>query len=205
MSTYSIYICMHEPIASQVAPFLQPIPAGSHIICTASLDSIEGRKTWVRATVKDKPDGVEYAAGKALFVIPKKHPLDRPSDGVKEQERARAAGRLPEIHIHSCTCCHAIVFDPQRRMFAFTALIASYTTISIPWTAAHHWWRMTQDCMAAGLTVHSAEALGTTSQRLFLLLIFQLVSSELRCNACRHVLCQNVQSFLALCSRCPIL
>lgn len=47
----------------------------------------------MRATVKDKPDGVEYAAGKALFVIPKKHPLDKPGDGVNEQERAQAAGR----------------------------------------------------------------------------------------------------------------
>lgn len=71
---------------------LQPIPAGSHIVCTASLDSIEGRKTWVRATVKDRPDGLEYAAGKALFVIPKTHPLDKPSDGAEEQSRAHAAG-----------------------------------------------------------------------------------------------------------------
>ncbi len=75
-----------------LAASLQPIPAGSHIICTASLDSIEGRKTWVTATVKDRPDGVEYAAGTALFVIPKKHPLDKPTDGAEEQGRAHAAG-----------------------------------------------------------------------------------------------------------------
>ena len=66
------------------------------------MDSIEGRKTWVSATVKDKPDGVVYAAGKALFVIPKKHPLDHPTDGTKEQERAQAAGR-PFVAIHSIT------------------------------------------------------------------------------------------------------
>ena len=72
---------------------LQPIPASSHIICTASLDSIEGRKTWVRATVRDRPDGVEYAAGKALFVIPKKHPLDKATDNAAEQDRAHAAGQ----------------------------------------------------------------------------------------------------------------
>ena len=64
---------------------MQPIPAGSHIICSASLDSIEGRKTWVRATVKDRPDGVEFAAGKALFVVPKKHPLDAPTNASNEQ------------------------------------------------------------------------------------------------------------------------
>lgn len=73
---------------------LQPIPASSHIICTASLDSIEGRKTWVRATVKDRPDGVEYAAGRALFVIPKKHPLNTAADGNAEEDRAHAAGKL---------------------------------------------------------------------------------------------------------------
>ncbi|KAL0049898.1 hypothetical protein WJX82_000211 [Trebouxia sp. C0006] len=76
-----------------VTDWKKPIPAGSHIICTASLDSIEGRKSWVRATVKDRPDGVEYAAGKALFVIPKKHPLDKPTDGAEEQGRAHAAGK----------------------------------------------------------------------------------------------------------------
>ncbi|DBA95108.1 TPA: hypothetical protein ACH3X1_002620 [Trebouxia sp. C0004] len=75
-----------------VMDWKKPIPAGSHIICTASLDSIEGRKTWVRATVKDRPDGVEYAAGEALFVIPKKHPLDKSTDGAEEQGRAHAAG-----------------------------------------------------------------------------------------------------------------
>ena len=92
---------------SLVAALLQPIPAGSHIICTASLDSIEGRKTWVRATVKDRPDGVEYAAGKALFVIPKKHPLDKPTDGAEEQGRAHAAGMHPSnVTLCRCLQCH---------------------------------------------------------------------------------------------------
>ena len=90
-----------------VLAVLQPIPAGSHIICTASLDSIEGRKTWVRATVKDRPDGLEYAAGKALFVIPKTHPLDKPSDGAEEQSRAHAAGNPIRCvkHVESQRCC----------------------------------------------------------------------------------------------------
>ena len=54
--------------------------------------------------MKDKPDGVEYAAGKALFVIPKKHPLDKPTDGAKERERAHAAGRPSKIAIHLKSC-----------------------------------------------------------------------------------------------------
>lgn len=81
---------------------LQPIPASSHIICTASLDSIEGRKTWVRATVKDRPDGVEYAAGKALFVIPKKHPLNTSVDGTAEEDRAHAAGKHEFVLQSTC-------------------------------------------------------------------------------------------------------
>jgi hypothetical protein len=37
----------------------------------AELEKAEGRKCWVRATVKSSPDGDVYAEGKALFVIPK--------------------------------------------------------------------------------------------------------------------------------------
>lgn len=98
---------------SLVAALLQPIPAGSHIICTASLDSIEGRKTWVRATVKDRPDGVEYAAGKALFVIPKKHPLDKPTDGAEEQGRAHAAGMHQIVLCMSADLCNAATATVQ--------------------------------------------------------------------------------------------
>lgn len=90
-------------ICNMLCSGMQPIPAGSHIICTASMDSIEGRKTWVSATVKDKPDGVVYAAGKALFVIPKKHPLDHPTDGAKEQGHAQAAGRPFTMAMHGRT------------------------------------------------------------------------------------------------------
>lgn len=48
-----------------------PVPASTSLICTASLDSLDGRKAWVSAQVLDKPSGTLYATGKALFVIPK--------------------------------------------------------------------------------------------------------------------------------------
>ena len=48
-----------------------PVPAGSALLCTASLESVEGRKTWVRAEVAARPGGDLYASGRALFVIPK--------------------------------------------------------------------------------------------------------------------------------------
>ena len=51
------------------------MPASTSLICTASLDSLDGRKAWVSAQVLDKPGGTLYATGKALFVIPKvNHP-----------------------------------------------------------------------------------------------------------------------------------
>ena len=54
----------------QVA-YKAPVPASTSLICTASLDSLDGRKAWVSAQVLDKPGGTLYATGKALFVIPK--------------------------------------------------------------------------------------------------------------------------------------
>ena len=48
-----------------------PVPASTSLICTASLQSLEGRKAWVLAEVLDRPGGTLYATGKALFVIPK--------------------------------------------------------------------------------------------------------------------------------------
>lgn len=48
-----------------------PVPASTSLICTASLDSLNGRKAWVSAQVLDRPGGTLYATGKALFVIPK--------------------------------------------------------------------------------------------------------------------------------------
>jgi len=48
-----------------------PLPAGSHLLCVATLESSDGRKAWVRAEVLPHPGGPPYAIGKALFVIPR--------------------------------------------------------------------------------------------------------------------------------------
>jgi hypothetical protein len=48
-----------------------PVPAATSLVCTASLQSLDGRKAWVLAEVLDQPGGMLYATGKALFVIPK--------------------------------------------------------------------------------------------------------------------------------------
>lgn len=55
-----------------MSALLQPVPAGSIVVCTTSLESIEGRKGWVTAQLRDQPDGEVYAAARALFVVPKK-------------------------------------------------------------------------------------------------------------------------------------
>ena len=58
--------------AAQV-DYKAPLPAGSHILCVAKLESSDGRKAWVRAEVLPHPGGPPYATGKALFVIPRDH------------------------------------------------------------------------------------------------------------------------------------
>lgn len=61
--------CVHVQVG-----YKAPVPASTSLICTASLDSLDGRKAWVSAQVLDKPGGTLYATGKALFVIPKVKP-----------------------------------------------------------------------------------------------------------------------------------
>lgn len=52
-----------------------PVPSSSHVICTTTLESVEGRKVWVRAEMRDRPDGVLYSTARALFVIPRQIPV----------------------------------------------------------------------------------------------------------------------------------
>ncbi|CAL8467714.1 g7252 [Coccomyxa elongata] len=61
-----------------------PVPASTSLLCTASLQSLEGRKAWVLAEVLDRPGGTLYATGKALFVIPKDKML--PASKASESE-----------------------------------------------------------------------------------------------------------------------
>eukprot|EP00891_Asterochloris_glomerata_P007240 jgi/Astpho2/7240/Aster-01548 len=46
------------------------INAGSTILCTCSVESMEGRKVWMQATISDGPTGKIYAKARALFVAP---------------------------------------------------------------------------------------------------------------------------------------
>lgn len=50
---------------------LQPLPAESTIICTARVESCEGRKIWVTADITDPSRQTVYASSRALFVKPK--------------------------------------------------------------------------------------------------------------------------------------
>ncbi|KAF5834569.1 HotDog domain-containing protein [Dunaliella salina] len=50
--------------------YKQKVPTGSTVVYSAELESIEGRKMWMRAQVTDGKSTV-YAAGRALFVSPK--------------------------------------------------------------------------------------------------------------------------------------
>ena len=59
-------------VALEVA-YKHKIPAGAVVLCTAQLESIEGRKMWFKATMSDGPEGKVYATARALFVSPKYH------------------------------------------------------------------------------------------------------------------------------------
>lgn len=59
-------------VALEVA-YKQKIPAGAMVLCSAQLESIEGRKMWFKATMSDGPEGKVYATARALFVSPKPH------------------------------------------------------------------------------------------------------------------------------------
>jgi hypothetical protein len=50
---------------------LQPLPAESTVLCTAQVDSLEGRKIWVAAHLTDPLQETVYASSQALFVKPK--------------------------------------------------------------------------------------------------------------------------------------
>ena len=51
--------------------FKRPLPVNIVVCCTATVLSIEGRKFWVHAEMLDKPGGVVFASGKALYVTPR--------------------------------------------------------------------------------------------------------------------------------------
>lgn len=46
------------------------IPASAVVLCTCEVEKAEGRKLWMRATMRDGPEGQIYATSKALFVAP---------------------------------------------------------------------------------------------------------------------------------------
>lgn len=51
--------------------FKKPLPVDMVVCCTAKVLSIEGRKIWVSAEMLDKPGGLVFATGKALYVTPR--------------------------------------------------------------------------------------------------------------------------------------
>jgi len=51
---------------------VQPLPAGTTVVCTTSLESVAGRKAWVTAELRDRPGGELYSSARALYVVAKK-------------------------------------------------------------------------------------------------------------------------------------
>ena len=62
--------------------YKRPMPASADVVCTARLESVEGRKIWTCAEVADRPGGTVYATGRALYVTPKQ---PQAADGAGQQ------------------------------------------------------------------------------------------------------------------------
>mmetsp|Transcript_6221 Transcript_6221/g.13595 ORF Transcript_6221/g.13595 Transcript_6221/m.13595 type:complete len:288 (+) Transcript_6221:109-972(+) len=64
--------------------YKKPIPASSMVVCSAQVESVQGRKIWVNAELRDQHGcGTLFATARALFVTPKKDaPAPQPA-GVK--------------------------------------------------------------------------------------------------------------------------
>ncbi len=65
----------HQKLAPEIGTLklfvtLQKISAGATILCTAEVESVNGRKVWMKSTVSDGPSGKVYATARALFVAP---------------------------------------------------------------------------------------------------------------------------------------
>ncbi|KAK9812857.1 hypothetical protein WJX72_004768 [[Myrmecia] bisecta] len=57
------------------------IQAGRLLLCTTEVESIDGRKVWMKAVMRDGPNGKVYATARALFVAPRPQKLVQ--DGYK--------------------------------------------------------------------------------------------------------------------------
>ena len=66
---HALICCLRQWHDLQCVP-LQKLSAGSTILCTAEVESIEGRKLWMKSTVTDGASGKVYATARALFVAP---------------------------------------------------------------------------------------------------------------------------------------
>lgn len=51
--------------------YKKPVPAGTRVVCIATVGTVEGRKIWVDSKLCDEPEGTVYATSKALFVKPR--------------------------------------------------------------------------------------------------------------------------------------
>ena len=60
---------------------LQKLQAGRLVLCEAEVESVDGRKLWMKASVRASPGGKVFATSRALFVVPRTGKLFK--DGFK--------------------------------------------------------------------------------------------------------------------------
>lgn len=74
--------------------FKKPLPVNTVAVCTARVESMEGRKIWTYAEMLDRPGGTVFATGKALYVTPKQNnapPADQATKALPNGADAKAA------------------------------------------------------------------------------------------------------------------
>lgn len=51
--------------------YCKKVPQNSSVLCSTKVELIDGRKLWMTAEVRDKPNGTVYATARGLFVAPR--------------------------------------------------------------------------------------------------------------------------------------
>ena len=79
LADYAAMLAVNEPavvLASATTKFLAPVIVGERLEAEASVDRTEGRKHWVKVTVRRGRGGAAVMEGEFMAVVPATHILD---------------------------------------------------------------------------------------------------------------------------------
>ena len=79
LADYAAMLAVNEPtvvLASATTKFLAPVIVGERLEAEATVDRTEGRKHWVKVTVRRGRGGAAVMEGEFMAVVPATHILD---------------------------------------------------------------------------------------------------------------------------------